>query len=514
MVYAASKLAAGVFIENGDCVLLIRRGEEPAKRRWDVPGGFLEEGEKPENGARREVYEELGVELGALDLFVDLNDSGETPVVDILYRCSEVRGTPKPLEVMDLGWFSPDAIPEDLAFDATHRLLAKWRETRIRRGYRLLDGTLLEPEFARLISTEVVLPREGTTLPADVYVECGEWCIHDGALCGRVEGEQPAALWLKESVEGDHLLVFRAYVVPPAKGDINSYWDGSGRVLGEGDVACTIAGVCAFWDTLSGIERHPEGGLRITTRKPPLIPGRVYEIAVGRRGVADFRSWTANSSCKSMTEAHAVDPDLMSLSRHGTVMCIFSRRASTNCLGCHQRIATRDDLTKEKHRTCRTHCMNTPVVRRLPMDSKMELGSSFTNGTVKAIPFTEPLPFACTTARWRRNWFVASMVPKSSIVGVYDIDTLTPSGSIFARGSSDRQTSGRRRSLRRYVHPGTGKGRLAIARIRRRDAYVLQGNWAWARLFSMGSSLPGIITNISAPGRSTAMNSKYGECGS
>lgn len=285
-VYAASKLAAGVFIENGNRVLLIRRGEEPAKGRWDVPGGFLEEGEAPEDGARREVYEELGVELGALDLFlVDLNDGGESPVVDILYRCSEMRGDPKPLEVMDIGWFSPDAMPEDLAFEATHRLLAQWRDTRIRRGYRLLDDTLLDIHAARHIST--VTPR-GSALPPNVYVECGEWKVHDGAICGQVEGEQPAALWLKEPVEGDHLFVFRAYVVPPAKGDINSYWDGSGRVLGEGDVACTIAGVCAFWDKLSGIERHPEGGLRITTRKPPLIPGRIYEIAVGRRGIADF----------------------------------------------------------------------------------------------------------------------------------------------------------------------------------------------------------------------------------
>lgn len=285
-LYTGSKLAAGVFIENGDRVLLIRRGEQPARGLWDVPGGFLEEGESPMDGARREVREELGIELGELDLMlVDLNDAGETPVVDVMYRCTEVHGAPKPLEVLEIGWFGAQNLPEDLAFEATRRLLSWWRDKRIRRGYRLLDGTVLETHPDNRIT---VITPNGPTLPRGVRVECGNWTIHDGAICGRVDGEQPAALWLRETVEGDHMLVFRAYLVSPAVGDINSYWEGSGRVLGEGDVACTIAGVNAFWDKLSGIERHPEGGLRITTRKPPLTPGRVYEIAVGRRGIADF----------------------------------------------------------------------------------------------------------------------------------------------------------------------------------------------------------------------------------
>lgn len=285
-VFSTSKLAAGVFIERGNRVLLIRRGEEPAKGRWDVPGGFLEEGETPEQGARREIYEEIGVELGALDLFlVDLNEGGEVPVVDILYRCSDMRGTPKSLEVMEIGWFSADALPQDLAFEATHRLLAKWQDTRIRREYRLLDGTVLDVAHAKLISTAE--PEEGA-LPSQVYVECGDWGIHDGAICGRVDGEQPAALWLKEAAEGDHLLMYRAYVVPPATRDINACWEGSGRLLGDGDITCTISGLCGWWDKLSGIERHPEVGLRMTTRKPPIIPGRVYEIVVGRLGITDF----------------------------------------------------------------------------------------------------------------------------------------------------------------------------------------------------------------------------------
>src|ERR1700722_5920571 len=43
-------------------VLLIKRKFEPNKGRWSLPGGLLETGEDPEDAARREVREELGLE--------------------------------------------------------------------------------------------------------------------------------------------------------------------------------------------------------------------------------------------------------------------------------------------------------------------------------------------------------------------------------------------------------------------------------------------------------------------
>lgn len=43
--------------------LVTRRGIEPEKGRWDVPGGFLGTGEEPIEGLRRELREELGIEV-------------------------------------------------------------------------------------------------------------------------------------------------------------------------------------------------------------------------------------------------------------------------------------------------------------------------------------------------------------------------------------------------------------------------------------------------------------------
>lgn len=50
-------------VRRGDQVLLVRRGREPAKGAWALPGGLLELGESVEEGLRRELREECGIEV-------------------------------------------------------------------------------------------------------------------------------------------------------------------------------------------------------------------------------------------------------------------------------------------------------------------------------------------------------------------------------------------------------------------------------------------------------------------
>lgn len=71
---------AGVVIADG-CVLLVRRGKEPMRGQWSVPGGVLELGETMSAGVRRELAEETGlrvtpmVVLTAIDR-IDVDESG------------------------------------------------------------------------------------------------------------------------------------------------------------------------------------------------------------------------------------------------------------------------------------------------------------------------------------------------------------------------------------------------------------------------------------------------------
>jgi len=56
-----------VIVESGR-VLLVRRGQQPLKGKWSLPGGMLELGESLLSGVAREVREETGLEVEPIEL--------------------------------------------------------------------------------------------------------------------------------------------------------------------------------------------------------------------------------------------------------------------------------------------------------------------------------------------------------------------------------------------------------------------------------------------------------------
>jgi 8-oxo-dGTP diphosphatase len=67
-----------VFDERGH-VLLVRRANEPFKGAYALPGGFVEVGERVEDGCRRELSEETGLHVGELRLIGVYSDPDRDP---------------------------------------------------------------------------------------------------------------------------------------------------------------------------------------------------------------------------------------------------------------------------------------------------------------------------------------------------------------------------------------------------------------------------------------------------
>jgi len=120
--------AAVVVIRSGD-VLITRRAMEPKKGEWCLPGGFIEWGESPAEGAAREVLEETNLVVNGLDL-IGVYDSISPlgiQVIVIAYAAGGWSGEPVPGDdAAETVWFSLDDVPS-LAFSVHERALADFR---------------------------------------------------------------------------------------------------------------------------------------------------------------------------------------------------------------------------------------------------------------------------------------------------------------------------------------------------------------------------------------------------
>ena len=133
--YANSAPAVSALVLDDDGrVLLARRARDPYAGLWDTLGGFLDEGEEPEDGLRRELREEAGVEIDLGDFvgtYVDrYGDAPDAPAfLALLWRATLASGELEAADdVSELRWFRPEELPPDdgTAFRWIAPVLAAW----------------------------------------------------------------------------------------------------------------------------------------------------------------------------------------------------------------------------------------------------------------------------------------------------------------------------------------------------------------------------------------------------
>ena len=58
-----ARVGVGAVVLSGDCVLLVRRGGQPSRGKWSLPGGLVELGETTVEAIERELAEECGLKI-------------------------------------------------------------------------------------------------------------------------------------------------------------------------------------------------------------------------------------------------------------------------------------------------------------------------------------------------------------------------------------------------------------------------------------------------------------------
>ena len=141
-----------IFGFNGERlqVLLIERGIEPFKGRWAFPGGFLKMDETAEEGAKRKLKEETGLEdayIQQLHTFSAPNRDPRERVITIAYyalvKIQEVKGGD---DAASARWFPLDEIPP-LAFDHDYILRMAIQRLREQIHFQPIGFELLPEKF-------------------------------------------------------------------------------------------------------------------------------------------------------------------------------------------------------------------------------------------------------------------------------------------------------------------------------------------------------------------------------
>ncbi|MDH3805651.1 MAG: 8-oxo-dGTP diphosphatase MutT [Gammaproteobacteria bacterium] len=113
-------VAAGILRDNSGRVLITERlCDGPFNGLWEFPGGKIVAGESPLDALRRELAEELGIEVTSSLPFMDLHHEYPDRTVDLeFFLVTAWQGEPQGLESQGLRWITTDELDADVLLPA------------------------------------------------------------------------------------------------------------------------------------------------------------------------------------------------------------------------------------------------------------------------------------------------------------------------------------------------------------------------------------------------------------
>jgi 8-oxo-dGTP diphosphatase len=120
-----------VIVDDAERVVLTRRAIPPFRDLWVMPGGKIDLGEPLTRAVRREVREEIGIDVvvgDLVDVFEHLTPGQDNDHFVILYywcRASTRELAPNPAEVAEARWVPRGELPRYNVADGTRHVLGK-----------------------------------------------------------------------------------------------------------------------------------------------------------------------------------------------------------------------------------------------------------------------------------------------------------------------------------------------------------------------------------------------------
>ena len=101
-----------IVINNENKVLLLDHVLRPASG-WGLPGGFIEKNESPAKAIKRELREEIGLEIENIEIFRIRTMNRH---VEILFSAHSItEGKVQSFEIKELGWFDYNSMPQKIS---------------------------------------------------------------------------------------------------------------------------------------------------------------------------------------------------------------------------------------------------------------------------------------------------------------------------------------------------------------------------------------------------------------
>ena len=110
-------VTAGAFVFDDEGRILLLEHEFRPDSRWGIPGGFLGKGEQPDVALRRELIEEVKLEVTDVE-FMFARTLPRPKQVEIYFSCKAASDpVPSSFEIRKAEWFATDNLPPELSRD-------------------------------------------------------------------------------------------------------------------------------------------------------------------------------------------------------------------------------------------------------------------------------------------------------------------------------------------------------------------------------------------------------------